>query len=190
MSLLSQWNTIKNNIQDAYFKSDNIQGGEDIPDTDENVNTESETYLRSLFQNQNKWRCTKRTWAGSRVSPSYTQVGNYLASGAQYRSQDTSQDWGWGDNYIGVRECYVYCSQDYTLSTTFWSDDEGRICLNGSSIATSASCANTTVSLPFKKGLNHVEMFFSEQSGGDGCYITTNLFTQSWVKWGYACYKI
>ena len=43
--------------------------------------------------------------------------------------------------------------------------------------------------LNFKKGLNHLMITFSEQSGGDGAYMTTNPFTMSYVKWGYACFK-
>lgn len=183
MSLLSQWLEDRTNFNNALDRSSSVHGGSDSESSSE------ETYLRTLFQNQNQWKCTKyaRTHENS---PSRSDMTNYFATALHYRNHDTSQDWGWGDYYIGVRECYVYCSEAYTLSTTLWTDDAGTIFLNGSQIATSASCTNKTVSLPFKKGLNHVEITFNEGRGGDGGYITTNLFTQSWVKWGYACYKM
>ena len=183
MSLLSQWTEDRNNMNTAITKSTDIHGSEST------VDTSDEAHLKTLFQNPNQWKCTKYPRPHGN-SPSRSDMTNYFANGLQYRNHDTSQNWNWADNYIGVRECYVYCSQNYTLSTTLFTDDAGTIFLNGSQIATSASCTNKTVSLPFKKGLNHVEITFNEGSGGDCGYITTNLFTQSWVKWGYACYKM
>lgn len=183
MSLLSQWLEDKTNFNNALDRSGSVHGGSDSESSGE------ETYLRTLFQNPNQWKCTKYSRRHGN-SPSRSDMTNYFATALQYRNHDTSQNWNWGDYYIGVRECYVYCSQAYTLSTTLFTDDAGTIFLNGSQIATSASCTNKTVSLPFKKGLNHVEITFNEGDGGDGGYITTNLFTQSWVKWGYACYKM
>lgn len=173
MSLLSQWTEDKNNINTALDKSE--------------LNVSSSD-LESKFMNKNQWRCLKYNLSYS-STPSYSTIQNYAASAVHYRNHDTSQNWNWGDSYIGVRECYVYCNKDYTLNTSFFTDDAGRIYLNGSSITTSTSCQTKSVSLPFKKGLNHVEIMFQEGSGGDAAYLNTNLATQSWVDWMYACYK-
>ena len=191
MSLLSKWNTIKSNMLSVIDKCESVHGGTDIPESStETVDTTSEAYLKSLFEYSNQWNCTKRTWAGSRTTPTRTHITQYLVNGSMRKSYDTSADWAWGDNYVGVRECYVYCSQDYTLSVTAFTDDEGSVWLNGSQVTTLATCEKKTFNMSFKKGLNHVEIAFSEQSGGDAAYMTPNLASQSFVKWMYARYKL
>ena len=186
MSLLSQWQTDEDLIYQAFQKSF-LQ-----PSGDSGGSTDNPDYLETLMMNKNQWRCIRyNSTAGgsSTYTPSYSNVRAVMSSGVQYRSHDTSQNWGWADHYFCIRECYVYCTQAYTLSTTFWTDDCGRIYLNGSSRATSGSCASTNVTLPFVIGLNHVELMFHEWEGGDAGYLNTNLASQSWVKWMYACYK-
>lgn len=186
MSLLSQWQTDEDLIYQAFQKSLLQPGGsgggsEDDPD-----------YLETLFMNKNQWRCLRYTYNTnvSSSTPSYSGIRTLLSNGIQYRGNDsTTTNWNWADHYYGIRECYVYCTQAYTLSTSFWTDDPGRIYLNGSSRATCGSCVTTSVSLPFKKGLNHVEILFYEWEGGDGGNLATSLYSQSWVKWQYACYK-
>lgn len=95
-------------------------------------------------------------------------------------------NWGWGDNYIGYMQCYVKCNKDYTLSTTFYTDDAGSVYCNNVSLATSASCKNTSVSIPFKKGWNKVIIIFQEGTGEDGAALLTKLSTQSFVDSMYA----
>lgn len=178
MSLLSQWLEDKANMNIAIEKSEDIHGS-----------SGSSEALESKFKEKNKWRCLKYSVNDSGNTPDINKVKNYPVAAVQYRAHDTSTDWGWGDKYIGVRECYVYCNKAYTLSATAWTDDAGRVYLNGSSIATTVSCQAKTVSLSFKQGLNHLEIMFSEGTGGDGAYLGTNLATQSFVDWMYACYK-
>lgn len=190
MSLLSQWNSIKSSMNSAISKSAAVKGGVDKADSStENIDTSSEEYLRSLFENQNKWRCTRWSTTSS-SAPTFSTINNLFAAATMLKSHDTSQNWAWADSYIGMRECYVYCTQDYALSTSFWTDDHGRIYLNETSVATSTSCTSQSVTLNFKKGLNHVVIMFQEGSGGDAAYLNTNLANQSWVKWMYANYKM
>lgn len=195
MSLLSQWNLVKDNLIIATNKTTSVKGGVDKPDTNNtstnntNVDTTSETYLKSLFEQQNKWNCTRLSRPSGSNAPSRSDIGYALAKARTTKSAGHTGDWAWADSYVGVRECYVYCSQDYTLSTTVYTDDAGSAYLNGTQLKTMGSCANTTVSFPFKKGLNHVELCFNEGSGADCAYMTTNLSTQSWVKWMFARYK-
>lgn len=178
MSLLSQWITDKTNMNTSIDKSENI--------TTFSGNSES---LRDKFKEQNKWRCLKYSINDGSNTPDVSKVKLRLVDAVQYRAHDTSKNWDWGDRYIGVRECWVYCSRNYTLSTNVFTDDAGRVYLNNSSLTTTESCKQKSVSIPFKKGLNHLEIFFTEGTGGDAAYITTNLATQSFVDWMYACYK-
>lgn len=191
MSLLSQWNVEADLIEQAYLKSNIQPSGSSSGGSSGGSSTETDPdVLETLFQNKNQWRCLKYNYSNRGITPSYSYLTTVTESdGVQYRSHDTSDNWAWGDHYLGVRECYVYCTQNYTLSTSFFTDDDGRIYLNGSSITTSTSCQTKSVSLPFKKGLNHVEILFYEWEGGDAGYLNTNLASQSWVKWMYACYK-
>ena len=185
MSLLSQWNTDKTNMNTVYTKSNNIHGGEDTPTSDAD-------YLESLMDpaRKNQWRCTKMPWSGSRVSPTTDMIRQYCTNGIQYRNQDTSQDWRWDNYYIGVRECWIYRTSSWTGTITWWTDDEGALFINGSRVATSGSCTNTNTSITLNKGLNHIMITFSEQDGGDAGYMTTNPFTMSGTKWGYGCFKM
>lgn len=184
MSLYSEWLTDMDNMNITEDKLSSIHGGQD-------QSTNDADYLESLMDptRKNQWKCTMMPWAGSRVSPTTTHLRQYLKTNVQYRNQDTSSDWGWGSYYIGTRECWLYLTQDYSVSVTWYTDDEGALFLNGNQIATSASCTRKTSTLNFKKGLNHLMITFSEQSNGDGAYMTTNPFTMSYVKWGYACFK-
>ena len=43
--------------------------------------------------------------------------------------------------------------------------------MNGNLVATLISCELTNVVLPFKKGVNCLEVFYHEASGGDGWYF-------------------
>lgn len=47
-------------------------------------------------------------------------------------------------------------------------DDDGVLFVNGKHIVTTASCRSTNVSFPLKKGINCIEAFWTEGSGGDG----------------------
>lgn len=187
MSLLSQWTEDKTNMTTLYNKTTQVHGGSDQEGTVSDAD-----YLESLMDpsRKNQWRCTKMPWSGSRVSPTSAMLTNYLQRGIQYRSQDTNQNWGWDDYYIGIRECWIYSTQSYSTTITWWTDDEGALFVNGSRVATSDSCTNTSSTISIKKGLNHIMITFSEQSGGDGAYMTTNPFTMSYIKWGYACFKM
>ena len=181
MSLLSQWQSDALLLEQALTASDISTIF---------VDNEADR-LEKLFMNKNQWRCLRYDTGTSGYTPYQSSFAQYPHPQAiQYRSHDTSQNWAWGDRYLGVRECYVYCTSANTLSTTFWTDDAGNLYLNGSSRATSESCKSKSVTLPFKQGLNHVEIFFCEGGGGDAGFLNTDLASLSYVKWMYACYKM
>ena len=185
MSLLSEWNTDKNNMNVVLNKSSDIHGGTDSGST----STSDADYLENLMNKarKNQWKCTKFPYNGSAdTSPTVSWMRQYISTALHYRNQDTSQNWDWGDSYTGIRECWVYMNAQTSVSTTLWTDDAGALFINGSSVATSTSCTNKSVSFTLRKGLNHILIAFSEYRGGDGGYITTNPVTLSNCKWGYA----
>lgn len=184
MSLLTKWSEVRDGMLELTNKIDSVKG------SNFEQNMSSPEYVRALYDKPNQWRCLKYNTRNGTNTPSLDNLITYGCAGVQYRSHDTSANWNWGDSYIGVRECYVYAKRDYDLSTSYFTDDAGRIYLNGSSIATNSSCETKSVTLKFKKGLNHVQILFNEGSGGDAGYLNTNLATQSWVEWMCACPKL
>lgn len=73
-----------------------------------------------------------------------------------------------GESYTARCTIYAYCANNVDYTTTFVTDDAGALYLNGSLISTNASCTPVTVTLPFLKGINCIEAFYTEGSSGDG----------------------
>jgi hypothetical protein len=71
------------------------------------------------------------------------------------------------DNYVGKATTYIYFSADTDISHNLYSDDAGRVYINGSLIGKLESCVITPFTLPFKKGWNRVDLIWSERSGVD-----------------------
>lgn len=189
MSLLSEWTTDKTNMNTVYSKSNDIHGGED---SDESSLSDAD-YWESLMDkdHKNQWKCMMFDWTGSKSSPYYSHITQRPCKAIHYRSAtDQSQNWGWGDNYIGVRECWLYVVGNNGYGSTLWTDDEGCLYVNGSRVATSGSCVNTNVSFQLKPGINYIQIMFSEQSGGDAGYITANFTSNSNILWMYAGLKV
>lgn len=138
------------------------------------------------MENQNCWQCRYYNITSS-SAPTLSTISGLTPTKTMIKADFNSySDWSWGNNYVGYMQCYVKCNKDYTLSTTFYTDDGGRVYLNGASRATSSSCQNTSVSLPFKEGWNKVIIMFQEGSGADGAALLTKLSTQSFVDVMYA----
>lgn len=168
MSLLTQWQEKQLKIRNAKVLSDLIlQGG-------------------PFYENQNQWKCYYFNFTYSGSPPLSAISGKTPTKTMLLADTNKSQYWAWGDNYVGLRQCYVYAKNAFTLSTQFWTDDAGRICLNGNSVATSVSCNTTNCTLNFIKGWNLVQILFQEGSGGDGGYLSANLSTNSNIEIMYA----
>lgn len=163
MSLTTEFMKVTNNISLAYSYIERILKG--LP----------------LMQNQNYWRCKYYNTTTS-SAPTLSTISGLTPTKTMLKADMNSySSWAWGDNYVGYMQCWVKCNKAYTLSTQFYTDDEGRIYLNGVSKATSSSCTNTSVSLNFIKGWNKVIIMFREGTGGDGGALLTKLSTQSFV---------
>lgn len=138
------------------------------------------------MENQNCWQCRYYNITSS-SAPTLSTIAGLTPTKTMIKADFNSYtNWGWGDSYVGYMQCYVKCSRDYSLSTTFYTDDAGRIYCNNVSLATSASCRNTSVTIPFKEGWNKVIIMFQEGSGEDGAALLTKLSTQSFVECMYA----
>lgn len=97
------------------------------------------------------------------ATPSATYwVGDGVITSSNYNSEH------YGDSYTGRATIYIYCDTNVTYSTTFMTDDTGALYLNGTLITTVTSCVPTEVTIPFLKGINCLEAFYTEGSGGDG----------------------
>ena len=107
------------------------------------------------------------------MTPSSTRyVGDGVVNSSNYNTEN------FGDNYTGRATCYVYCANDITYSTAFITDDAGALYVNGTHIVTTASCTSVNVSFNLKKGINCIEAFWTEATGGDGWAFTPNLNTR------------
>lgn len=73
-----------------------------------------------------------------------------------------------GDNYTARCTIYIYCPNQIDYSCTVKIDDAGAVYINGTFIKTLVSCENTSITIPFQKGANCLEVFYTEGSGGDG----------------------
>jgi hypothetical protein len=161
MAFTDTFNTIKTNIQSAYTISQQILAG-DPP-----------------FEGKNQWWCKYYNFTSS-SAPTLSQISGKTPTKTKYVADTTkSQDWGWGNSYVGYMQCWVKAKAAFNLSTSFWTDDHGRIYLNGTSKATSTSCQSKAVTLNFQKGWNKVIIMWQEGSGGDGGYLQANLSANS-----------
>ena len=108
------------------------------------------------------------------MTPSLTRyIGDGDITSSNYNSGIISQLFG--DNYTGRATCYVYCANDLTYTSAFITDDEGALFVNGTHIVTTATCSSVNVSFALKKGINCIEAFWTEGTGGDGFAFTPNL---------------
>lgn len=80
-----------------------------------------------------------------------------------------------GDRYHGYYRTYVYCQQDETWSTSFYTDDPGELWVNGTRILVRTNFGSQSVAINFKAGWNCVECTFSEKAGDDGAGFTTKI---------------
>lgn len=86
-----------------------------------------------------------------------------------YRADtDISSGADWADSYTARCTTYIYCDNNITYDCQAETDDAGAVYINGIFIKTLASCEITDITIPFQKGINCLEVFYTEGSGGDG----------------------
>lgn len=85
----------------------------------------------------------------------------------------------WGENYTARCSTYIYCTQDYNYSAIVQTDDQSCVYLNGTFLVyVESSNTDTTVTLPFKRGVNLLEIIYRENTGKDGYYIRPKISNQ------------
>lgn len=82
-----------------------------------------------------------------------------------------------GEYYLGRLTTYLYFSAASDFTTTAYSDDGSTIYLNEKMVASILTCANTEITLNFKKGWNKLVWVFNENTGGDTCTLTPAIRT-------------
>lgn len=73
-----------------------------------------------------------------------------------------------GDNYTARCTIYIYCPNQIDYSCTIQTDDDGAVYINGTFITTTVSCKYTSITIPFQKGANCLEVFYTDGTGEDG----------------------
>ncbi len=117
---------------------------------------------------ENKWKWEKFS--------SYTCDSNIrntlltvIPTQTLYRADtDISSGADWADSYTARCTTYIYCDNNITYDCQVETDDAGAVYINGTFIKTLVSCEITDITIPFQKGINCLEVFYTEGSGGDG----------------------
>lgn len=189
MSLLSTWEEKKNNIVNANRIAEDIlifQKFENLLDT-----------TRPNYWRINYYMVSSVT---STVYPTPDKINGLTLSGTKYQLDSSKSFINVGGKYYGFKECYVYCNKDYDFSTQMYNDDAAGLYINygkdalekatndnSTFIKSALSCTKTSVTIPFKRGLNHLMYLYVENTGDDGAYLTGNIYNQSWCDWLYPC---
>ena len=120
----------------------------------------------SSYVNQWKWeRFSSHTCDASIRTTLY----NETPIETLYRNDvDISYTAEWNDNYTARCTTYLYCPEAISYECKAATDDGGAVYINGDLVTILVSCQETNIIIPFKKGVNCLEMFYTEGSGGDG----------------------
>lgn len=176
MSLLTQFNEVKSKIENANYICDSMWGS-----------------TRYKGYNENYWRLLR--FNGSTYSATYTPTLNDFvgleADSATYYADGYTSQFNVGNNYLGMVECYVHCTEAASLSVIAKNDDYGAIYINGVLQFNISVCGqNKTGTLNFKPGWNYIQYIFNEVNGDDYAYINTSLHTQSFIDKMYASLEV
>lgn len=91
------------------------------------------------------------------------------------------------DSYTA--RCTIYCDAKaaFTTELTCSTDDAGYVYLNDSPIGSIASCTNVKFTFNFIKGINKLEFYYTEGSGGDGWLTNPHLQTMVGTNFNWIC---
>lgn len=97
---------------------------------------------------------------------------------AYYADTSISISMNIADSYTARCTTYIYCDTAVNFNCSVVTDDAGAVYINGNLVNTIVSCAETAMVIPFIKGVNCLEVFYTEGSGGDGWKFTPALNTR------------
>lgn len=138
-----------------------------------------------FLEYENSWHFVRTATINSQPKPA-DFVGTTIVAEGYYTDSSTSISMNMADSYSGKATTWLYFDKDITLSISYTTDDAGTVTINDTHIGNLASCAATTLSSPFKKGWNKLEICYTEGSGGDGWVTSPKLSTHVDVRKMYA----
>ena len=132
----------------------------------------------------NKWILKKYSYSTSAgMIPTFALINNLIPDFTEEKDDaltfSASPDNSLYDNYIGIVTTYLYCNSDYTYTAAnIAHDDGGSIYVNGTLVYSNGSgSSSNSVSLPFKKGWNRIDLLWAEEGSGDD-FAINHLFSQ------------
>lgn len=119
-----------------------------------------EIYPKSTLPSANQSLYTIDAVFGQNIQPTNTY---------ELLDADLKTTLNYGDNYIGYAKTFVYFNSAYTWNTTFAFDNGATLYVNAKEVFKAASASSgTSISIPFVKGWNAVEVVWNETTGNDG----------------------
>ena len=141
-----------------------------------------------MGHNENQWRLNR--YNGSKGSDTYAptldDVVGRTPNNIYYYEDGYTSNFNVGDNYVGLVECWVHCTEDRDLVITANNDDYGAIYLDDALQFRNDRVGAGSGTVSFKKGWNHFQYVFYEHNGGDRAYINVALHTQDFIDFMYA----
>lgn len=132
----------------------------------------------------NKWILKKYSYSTtSGMIPTFALINNLIPDFTEEKDDalafSASPNNNGYDSYIGIVTTYLYCNADYTYTASnIAHDDGGSIYVNGSLVYSNGFCSSSnSVSLPFKKGWNRIDLLWAEEYGDD-FFSISHLFSQ------------
>lgn len=119
---------------------------------------------------QNKWKWERFPYQSSTLTSSIrSTLINTNPSEIKYiNDTEITAGFDFGENYIARCTTYIYSKKAIDLTFTFSTDDDSCLYLNGVFVRSNPNTTPQTAVLQFKKGVNIVEVFYREITGGDG----------------------
>jgi len=91
-----------------------------------------------------------------------------------YNDNNISRTLNIADSYSAKCTTYIWIDAPFTATVIFETDDNGSVTLNDQLCGDLDSCAATAVNLTFVKGVNKLEVCYTEGSGSDGWLMYLN----------------
>ena len=147
----------------------------------------SESGTSDLYKNmENKWKWERFASVTMADSIKTTLATSKPAEIRYFHDKDTAINMNITDSYTARCTTYVYAVSDINFPCQACTDDNGRVFCNGTLVGSITSCTVTNITLPLKKGVNCIEVYYTEGSGGDGWYFSPKLYERI----GYELYAM
>lgn len=124
----------------------------------------------------NTWRWRK--YASLADQPTLELCENAPVVAEEYHLESQmSYEGDFGSSYTALYTTYVMCQEGFSMTFNITTDDNGAVYLNGNHLIDVPSCETVAVDFDFLKGINKIDICYTEGSGGDGCSVSPLLST-------------